>query len=241
MTRNQILYQEAVEKRRSNLANEIATRARDAETARSNLAREAETNRSNLANELLTANRDQETIRSHLATEAETNRSNLARELETSRANQAREAETARSNRAQERMRQSDLDEQQRSNLARELENTRAAVERERETNRANLATEELTAERIANEFVAAYDRNATQLEIAQLQAANNAAIAELREEGLNDRQAKQLLVDTLSSAASGVVKILSSSKDGKNSSAGNRTLVDYLKDQLIRRASQYD
>lgn len=117
MTRNQILYQEFRERNRSNLANELLTKERDAETARANLAREAETSRANRA-------REGEDVRSHLAseletrthnratesetalhnrnTELETNRSNLAKELETNRANLAREAETERNNREHE-------------------------------------------------------------------------------------------------------------------------------------------
>lgn len=77
MTKNQILYQQHLETKRSNLVNEE-------ETARSNRAREAETYRHNYA------------------TEVETNRSNLAREFETNRHNVSTEQETARSNRAQE-------------------------------------------------------------------------------------------------------------------------------------------
>ena len=74
MTQMGVNYLNLQETQRANRAKEGLTRSEQAETRRSNLAREFETNRSNLAREL------------------ETNRSNLARELETNRSNLANEA-----------------------------------------------------------------------------------------------------------------------------------------------------
>lgn len=124
MTNNQIRYQEHLERSRSNRKNEQLTEKRDhvtaehyfrsdAETGRSNLARELETNRHNLATEQLqqyqtqmgVSQRAQEIAlgQSRLAADishnaevrAETERSNLARETEAQRSARAKESQLA--------------------------------------------------------------------------------------------------------------------------------------------------
>lgn len=71
MTRNQLQYHANMEIARSNRAREIETNranmAKEAEDKRSNLAREAETNRSNLVNEAETARHQQRIDRSTTA------------------------------------------------------------------------------------------------------------------------------------------------------------------------------
>lgn len=155
MTRNQLLYQQNVETKRSN-------QARETETNRSNLANETENKRWHQATEA-------ETERSNKAREAETQRSNLAKELETNRANVARETETTRSNLASELLKSQELrettrthkaneaigmynantsrqslGETERSNLAKELETARHNQAVEAETGRSNLAQEDI-------------------------------------------------------------------------------------------------
>lgn len=93
MTRNQIAFYEAKEKKRSNLVNENIASRTLMETARSNRAREGETNRHNL----ITEGQTNQSL-------SETKRSNLAKEYETARANRAKEYETWRSNYANERI-----------------------------------------------------------------------------------------------------------------------------------------
>lgn len=131
MTANQINYQRNVENRRSNLANEALTAARDrvnadlgyknlAELGRHNLAAEKETNRSNLANEEIRRqynyitqthyDRSDSIQISKLAADVvnqalnrqESIRHNVSTEQETKRHNVAVERETGRSNVAQE-------------------------------------------------------------------------------------------------------------------------------------------
>lgn len=81
------------------------------EAKRANKARETETARSNLANESTRLRTQLEDARHNRASEAETHRSNVARETETARANRqnelltaVRNAETQRSNLASERL-----------------------------------------------------------------------------------------------------------------------------------------
>lgn len=167
MTRNQIEYWRLNEQKRSNRANE--EHARNvlsynykvlAETNRSNLARERETERSNRANEMqrmIEANRN---FQLQLRGQAEVERSHLANEKLIKMSNQ----ETQRSNVANERIRelanqaalinagtqQKQQAETVRSNMARELETNRANLVKEgqnadvlRETRRSNEAREE--------------------------------------------------------------------------------------------------
>lgn len=180
MTRNQIMYQQNVETKRSNLANEL-------ESNRHNVATETETNRSNVA-------REQETNRSNLAKELETNRHNLATEgigrrqislgydqlAETQRANQAREVETAR------------------SNLAKEIETNRHNVVSEDETSRSNKAKESNENTRTLFDYELRRLGFNTQREVAEINAASNMAVQQLKEEGLDSRQAKQLVSDNI-------------------------------------------
>lgn len=248
MTRNQIAYQEYVERKRANEAGERLTGARDAETARSNREqerltseRQAEQRRANLANEA-------ETNRSNLAREFETNRANLAKEQETYRANIEREKETARANQAREA-------EEQRSNLARELETNRANVVKEQEEHRSNLADEiERNRHNVESEYnqvysadrgydsrvdsyaisaeaskyatdarsnQAALDRFA-EYERTQMQTDMNYAIEQLRQEGLNDRQARQIVADAINVLHDDIVKLLSSD-------SGKRSVKDLI------------
>lgn len=129
MTANQIRYQEHLERSRSNRKNEQLTERRDRVTAqhyfrsdnegaRSNLARELETNRHNLATEQLQAyqtqlqgsQRDKEIqlAQSRLAADIEHN-SEVRREAE--RSNLANETERHRQNLAHESQLQSDLNQ----------------------------------------------------------------------------------------------------------------------------------
>lgn len=250
MTQNQINYQKLLEDQRSNLANEELTRNRDAETARSNVARETETHRSNLAREL-------ETNRSNLANEAETNRSNLARELETNRHNLATESETARSNRANEAIgnrnaatAERNAAETKRSNLARELE-----------TNRHNLNQEGLTAAQIESDSrvkqqVAQISADATRYTADQRSDAqrysadqslkgsynqaltsrintirtnaNNLAIEELRQQGFNERQIRQITADAVNVLHDDIVELI-------KSGSATKVIRDLIMDWSLR------
>nr|AVX53551.1 putative ORF1 [Marmot picobirnavirus] len=142
MTRNQIEIEKYLETLRTNKANEALIKARDAETARANAAREAEVARANLANETLTKARDLEVARANKAREVETQRSNLEREA----ANRISIDESARSNRAREAQAIADLRERQRANLASELEISRSNRAKEAETSRHNRASEQLSS-----------------------------------------------------------------------------------------------
>lgn len=98
MTSNQIAYQKNLETIRSNLESERATRARDSETGRHNLATELEAGRANRVSEEL--RRDQNSIaRSHYERQDSLGESRLAADLEHMRSTRA---ETERSNRARE-------------------------------------------------------------------------------------------------------------------------------------------
>lgn len=242
MTRNQILYQEQQERARSNRANETLTSARDAETARSNLANERETNRANVARETETQRsnlaREFETNRSNLVREAETSRSNLARELETNRANVAKEGETHRSNVARERetnrsnlagelLRSRELAESTRTHLANEglrsaeiQEIQRANQAREEETNRHNRESESAVTREQDLAFINTQRGQDLQYKLGQetntsrelqttLNNASNQAIAELREQGLNDRQAKEFVSKAVSTLHDDIVGLL--------------------------------
>lgn len=246
MTRNQILYYDAREKNRSNLANERLTQLRDTETARANLARETETHRSNVAQETETARanlaRETETNRTNVARETETNRSNLANELlrakeldESIRSNQAREthntavlAETTRSNLAKELQAQRELSEATRAHRANELltqasvaEQVRSNLARELETNRHNVESESLTQRSQDFEFintqrgqdmnaanVAAQNQN--RIDTANIANAGNLAVQELRERGMDARQAKQIVSDALNVLHDDIASLLS-------------------------------
>lgn len=220
MTKNQIAYYDARERKRSNLANEGLTQLRDAETARANLARETETNRSNVARETETARANRaaetETNRANVARESETQRSNLARELETTRSDVARETETNRSNLANELQRSRELAETRRSHMANEAltsaniaEQTRSNLAREFETNRHNTSTEAATTRQQDLSFIneqraqdvnksIAESQNQNRLDVATLNSASNLAIQELKERGMNQRQAKQIVSDAI-------------------------------------------
>lgn len=216
---------------RSNLAREAETHrsnvANETETNRSNLAREFETNRANLAreNETYRSNiaRENELYRSNVANEAERNRSNLANELqrtkelaETTRSNQAKEsltareiAETARTHRANESLRAGELAETSRSNLARELE-----------INRHNQATEEAATRGQDLIFINeqrgqdlsrqnAQEANQNRIDVASINAASQQAIQELREQGMNERQAKEIVAGAVKVVHDDVVGLL--------------------------------
>lgn len=238
MTRNQILYQEHLEKARSNRAGEDLTRLRDEETKRSNLTSES-----------LTARRDAETARSNQARETETSRSNLANELEKSRANRAQEAESHRSNVARET-------ETNRSNLANELLKSREIHETathnrnvETETNRSNLARElEAAAHNRATELEQSTHNRATEAQAAtdnlfdyeaaiysadkkyegyqysadastlRQEGINqiNLEIAKLKESGMNDRQANQIAAEAIKMLNDDIIKLVNNkSKSG--------------------------
>lgn len=237
MTRNQILYQEHLEKVRSNRAGEDLTRRRDEETKRANLAsesmtahRDAETARANQA-------REQETNRSNLANELEKNRSNRAQESENFRANSAREAETHRSNLAIELLRNRELHETATHNRNTEAEINRSNLARELETAYHNRATEqEQTTHNRATEAQAATDNvfdynaaiysadkryegtqyttdasNLRQEGINQL----NLEIAKLKEAGMNDRQANQIMADAVRMLNDDIAKFINSRTKG--------------------------
>lgn len=233
MTRNQILYQEHLEKKRTNLANEKLTAARDSETARSNVARETETNRSNLAREL-------ETNRANVARETETNRSNLANELlrakelsesvRTHLANESIGRTNAATNAAVAR-------EQQRSNLAREFESNRSNVAHEQETNRSNLAKEAETNRHNVESENLQSTSNVLDYESRQyaadsrlaetlIQAETNKLVQQMREEGMNSRQIRQIGADALNVLHDDVVDLI---KSGAGQSTINRIVDDFI------------
>lgn len=165
ITHNQIEFQKLLESKRSNLATEALTRARDAvdaaykrDTISLGHRNAAETERANRERERYNVLSLNETQRHNLATESfslqqlgETSRHNIALENEQSRANQASEtlrreqnAEQKRSNIAQERIKQEALGETSRANRAQEA----LAYDRNVEQRRSNLANEQLTGER---------------------------------------------------------------------------------------------
>lgn len=227
MTRNQIEYQKVVESKRAAQAQEELTRQRDAETARANLANETERHRSATAQEQLTMLRDSETQRSNMAREFENNRANLAKEQEnarvtneTIRSNLAREFENNRHNKATESISRIEVSETQRSNLAKELETNRANLAKEAETNRANLEQEKqrtlqtlLSPEQTersarATEY-AAQTRADSTISAAEINSATQQAINQAREEGLSDRQIRQILADSGSQVYDTVEQLL--------------------------------
>lgn len=162
MTKNQIEYAKLLESRRSNLANEDLTKARDKNAYEINLRNAAESERHNRATEAQARASLDETIRANQAREAhevnvlaETSRSNRAREEETKRSNLAKEAETNR------------------SNLAREKETYRSNVARETETARSNRANESLNSRNIDISQMSLAER----VRAAQAQEAHNRAV----------------------------------------------------------------
>lgn len=80
MTTNQISYAKNVEEARHNRVLEQISQDANAEIARSNRAREFETNRSNLANERIKRNSNDITDRHYLRTDQESQRHNAANE-----------------------------------------------------------------------------------------------------------------------------------------------------------------
>lgn len=243
MTRNQILYREGVEKQRSNLVNEDLTRRRDAEVARANLAREFETHRANVANEA-------ENRRSNMARESENTRSALAKELEAHRHNVATESLTNRQIGVQAQYNAGYLNELNRSNLARELENSRHNMESEDIQNRAqnvsiqtsryvadtNAAAQKYSADarlagtRYAANTSASASRYATDQRLVQqeMQNASDMAIEQLRQQGYNERQIKQIAADAVYVLHNDVVKLL-------ESGAGQRTIKDLFTNYYLR------
>lgn len=105
MTQNLVAYWKGVEEARANLAREKETERYNtlylAEMGRHNKAQEGLQRQSNAINLMQV----QEMARSNIARETETNRSNIARESETYRSNYAREQETHRTNTVQEGLR----------------------------------------------------------------------------------------------------------------------------------------
>lgn len=250
MTQNQINYQKLLEEQRSNLANEDLTRRRDSETARSNLARETETRRSNLANET-------ETRRSNLAREVETNRSNLAKELEINRHNVATETETARSNRANEKIGARNAAtaafnarETARSNLAHELENNRHNVTTEglqalqtEADQRTRIQVAEIGSDAskyAADQRSSAQRYSADQSRISNRESAlsqrintmrknaNDLALEELRQQGFNERQARQITADAVNVLHDDIVKLI-------ESGSGTKIIKDLIMDWSLK------
>lgn len=202
MTRNQILYRQTVETERANRAGEGLTAARDAETRRSNLAKEFETNRSNVA-------REKETERSNRAHEIEENRSNLARELETSRANRANEGIKRETNTITSAYNQGYLGEFQRSHLAQELENSRHNQRMEEITSQGQDKSLEGTkysadsskeaSNYSADQHFAGSKYSADKNEIVRmLTNQNNLVLEEMRQNGYNERQLRQIGADAI-------------------------------------------
>lgn len=237
MTRNQILYQEHVEKKRSNQATEQLTAARDTEAARHNVVSEKETQRHNTVTE-------GETERSNRAREIETNRSNLAREFETNRSNLTNEAlraaelsESMRTHKANESLTGANIQESIRSHLANEFETNRANLARESETNRSNLASEfEQNRHNVSNENLQS-TANIMNYETSKYSADQRAAAAvitaetnrylgELKEEGLNNRQIRQIGADALNVLHDDVANLLS---NGVGRSTINRIIDDFI------------
>lgn len=234
MTRNQILYRQNVETERSNRAGEALTAARDAETKRSHLATEFETNRSNVA-------REQETLRS-----------NLARELETNRHNISDEALTAQRNKIQASYNAGYLGELNRSNLARELETTRHNLEAEDlqsaqqkvELQKTKYAADtSADAQRYSADqrfagsvYSADSSKQATRYvadqRVAQQELANASALAveQLRQQGYNERQLKQIAADAAYVLHNDVVKLIES---GAGAGTVRRLVDDYYLRQL--------
>lgn len=209
MTRNQILYQQHVETSRANRAGEALTASRDRETARSNLAKEFETNRANVARE------------------TETNRSNLAKEGEAHRSNLANEMLKRQSNAIQSQYNSGYLGEFERSHLAQELEN-----------NRHNTAMEQLTREGQDKQLEGTkyssdtsvgasnyasdkrYDASKYSADknevIRMLTDANNIALEEMRQKGLDDRQLRQIAADAINVLHDDVADLIKSGAGAK-------------------------
>lgn len=209
MTENQIKYQQHVEQKRANLANE------------------AEMNRSHLANEALGEKNYQETKRANIARESETNRSNLAREIETHRANVATETERARSNRANEAIGwgnvavgYANVAEAQRSHLANEMlqgqqlqETNRANVAKETETSAHNRRQEAIAIvnpalDRITTAYQGAAQRS-TQRAIASEKNASSERIAAQNRISNETIQRERMQTDKDISKMSGIVRTL--------------------------------
>lgn len=155
MTQNQIRYQESIESRRAN-------QAREAETARANLAKEAEDRRSNQA-------REYETHRANLAAEDNRNRSLL----ETTAHNRATEdvgyrtyRENVRSNLANEILRGRETDVRQDANIVSYLTGMERgqAARYTADTNAASAERRNLATIK-SNEAISAADRTAQQQE----------------------------------------------------------------------------
>lgn len=222
MTRNQILYRQTVEQNRSNLANELLQRQRNEETARSNLANEAEAHRSNLAKEF------------------ETNRANVARETETARANRAQETENVRSHKATEALRGAELAETNRSNLAREIENythnrateseaVRHAETVEAETERSNRAQEAETKRGHTLSYMGTVARADATRYSADINAATQRAVEELRQQGLDERQLKQIGADAIYVLHNDLVKAIESNK-------GQQFIQNVIQEWILRK-----
>lgn len=250
MTANQIKYRETINQDRAARAQEALTASRDAETKRANLARELETNRSNVA-------RETEQHRANVAQETETNRSNLARELETNRSNLANEAIAARNassaernaesnaqnavtNRLQYAVAQQQADESKRSHLADELERNRHNVASETQQKYATDVGSEAT-KYSADQRYASYEYSADKRSLdaaldrysanerTQLTNETNLALEQLKQEGLNDRQARQILADALYVLHNDV-------KSALTSDSGKRTIKDMLFNWTLKR-----
>lgn len=244
MTRNQILYQQNVETARSHQVSEQLQRDQNTETKRANLARETETHRANVANET-------ETNRANLARETETNRANLAREEETNRSNLANELLKAQANSIQASGNRlnyaasmANVAEQQRSHLAAEIEANRHNLATEANTVRGQDVTSETskyTADTSANASkygsdsryaatVYSADSNADASKYAsdsriaqqELQNANNIVLEQMRQDGYNERQLKQIASDAVKVLHDDVVKLI-------ESGAAKKTIQDLM------------
>lgn len=225
MTKNQIDYRHVVELERANRANEGLTSLRDSETARANRAREAETNRSNLAREF------------------ETTRSNLAGE----RLRSAELGEKTRSNLANEFITQghySSMDEEtRRANLAREAETNRSNLAKELETVRHNHSTEEqsrfdtitradtATADRRSAETIAEENRLNQRVINAERNASRELQM-QMQQQGMNERQAKQIAADAIKVLHD---DIKSAVQSGKGQSIISRMIDNYYINQIER------
>lgn len=167
MTQNQIQYWSMKDQREAYL-----------EQARHNLAVEAETQRSNRAREAF-----------DLSNLQETNRSNIAREQETNRANVARETETNRSNLSNEGLKRVDLSissnvsaENRRHNLASET------LTQERQFYQNNLDAARTEQQTLENDWTATLNSGRVRVTEAQIQQYNSQSrYLEMQYIALND------------------------------------------------------
>lgn len=188
-------------------ANQIAYQ-RMREENRANLAREAETNRANLAGERLRSAELAENSRHNLVSESETQRGNIARETETNRSNLAKELEAARHNYASEQINAAQVgvaSQQVAANYAVGLGNLA-------EAQRHNVQLENIQFAGQQTQRDIADSKNATELKVADKNAANQFRQI-IYKEGQANKRAKAEMETRMSTAtmqgASGVINSL--------------------------------